>query len=454
MISSITYRGALVKEPSVQGERKCDSVVPTHPAIAQASRKRWIIFFSTLDLRGWDGVKSIVYQLRSNTPDGPVIREGLIVSSEDNWELPGVNGLFSKRCGTPVVFGVPKGAVANGRLLENNNLFVLKWYRSAFLKRDDGVVLSPWHAGHWKKEDASLREAAIKTIRLEWLQFRLNENEDDIEIVHGPELVCQKGYGGDEVFSSLGAGYTMIHALTPPAPEDGSLTHWIEYDTFEKVSLNHPYPPHGRVAPVRYVFNREKRLYEWIDTGNLIQLENRVIGEASIIKNDHGWIIACRDFSTDGVTCWIKTGHPFESGAHDVYFSPQGEGPRQGPRHAYLCADGTLRLFGNESALRVPSRNPLFSWDVNERDFSLANRRTVLDAQAEGLPFSKPYVDFCKLSPIRDNRQYLIFRCINSQTVRGASEAVMPSGQELAASGIHYAEIKYEGDFPDTWSFN
>lgn len=453
MITSLAYKGALVTNTAIPGERKCDSVVPTHPAIIQASRKRWIVFFSTLDLRGWDGVKSIVYQLRSNTPDGPVIKEGLIVSSQEDWDLPGVKGSFSKRCGTPVVFGVPKGAVSSGRLLENGNLFVLKWYRSAFLKRGDGVVLSSWHAGHWKKEDSLLREAAIKSIRLEWLQFRLNENEDDIEIVCGPELVCQKGYGGDDEFSSLGGGYTMIHALTPPAPENDTHMQWIEYDTFEKVSLTHPYPPHGRVAPVRYVFNREKRLYEWVDTGKLIGIEGRVIGEASIIKNDHGWIIACRDFSTDGVTCWIKTGHPFESAETEIHFSTPDEGPRQGPRHVYLCADGTVRMFGNESPLRNPCRNPLFVWDIGDRDFSFSNRKTVLDARAEGLPFSNPYVDFCKLSPLQDNRQHLIFRCINSQTIRGASAPAMPSGQELDASGIHYAEITYDRAFPDTWSF-
>ena len=72
----VRYLGPLITNTAVPGERKSDGVIPAHPGSGalRVAEDRWIIFYATLDLAGSDCNRSILYQLRADTPDGPMLR--------------------------------------------------------------------------------------------------------------------------------------------------------------------------------------------------------------------------------------------------------------------------------------------------------------------------------------------------------------------------------------------
>ena len=82
MLRRMEYKGLLATDTTIPGERKCDGITPAHGNGAiQVSRTRWLLFSSTLDLSGWDAVRSILYQLRTDAPNGPALKEGPSASS-------------------------------------------------------------------------------------------------------------------------------------------------------------------------------------------------------------------------------------------------------------------------------------------------------------------------------------------------------------------------------------
>ena len=86
------------------------------------------------------------------------------------------------------------------------------------------------------------------------MQFRLNDAEDDIEIVQQPRLLTQRGYDGAEEFCALGPGCHMNHAMAPPVPSDDTCTQWYECDTFALDPAAEGYG-HSQTAPVEYTWN-------------------------------------------------------------------------------------------------------------------------------------------------------------------------------------------------------
>ena len=107
-VAEVRYLGPLISDTGVAGETKADGVIPAHPGggCIQASQDRWIVFFATLDTRGWDSNRSILYQVRKEAPDGPVVREGVIESCREDWDPLGRGDKLFKSCGMPIAFGV------------------------------------------------------------------------------------------------------------------------------------------------------------------------------------------------------------------------------------------------------------------------------------------------------------------------------------------------------------
>ena len=114
-IERIDHLGKLIEECGLEGERRSDQVVPAHPSGIQLSENRWLILYATRMFRGTDDDTSIIYQIRENTPDGRLIKEGMIQPSITDWDALGDGRRFVKQHGHPSVFGVPKGAEIGGR---------------------------------------------------------------------------------------------------------------------------------------------------------------------------------------------------------------------------------------------------------------------------------------------------------------------------------------------------
>ena len=448
MMLAINYRGPFITDTPIPGERKADGIIPAHPGCPmQLSARRWIIFFANLDPRGWDANHSILYQLRADAPDGRVIAWGVIDSSIDDWDPFRRGDRFFKTCGMPIAFGVPKGATYDGVPIPHANVFAVKWYRVAQLQRD-GAIVQPNRAasGTWPARLAWPEGFQVQqqTLRLEWMQFRLNDREDDIEPLTQPALLRQRGCEAGNALCSLGPDFQVNHAMKPPVQADPAGAEWIDVNRFTPYGKNRL--KGASAAAVRYRFNPAVGLYEWTHTGPLVVLPDREFCECSMNRMGDHWVIAARSITPDGFTCWFRTQDPF-SGFGKPTFTPSAPGPRI----AFVCGDGRLRLFGN-----TVNRSPLFCWDVNPLDFSLSNQQPVLDAKAQGLPFYFPFVDMAKLSPVyHGNRQLLLHRMITRRQTACRYDLEIPvSDTEHRQAGIYASEFMYRDALEPDWCFD
>lgn len=432
MTLKINYMGAFSTDLGVESERKADGRIPTHAAVIPVSSRRWLAAISTLDSASWDGVRGIVYQLRADAPDGPVLREGLLAAAQNDWDPRGRGEKLLKCHGAPLAFGVPKGAQHDGHPVPHQNVFAVKWYRYAHVPAADGI----WNpfAADTRTRHPEFLEIGPRTLRVEWLQCRLNEAENDIEIIRPATMLCQTGYDDSNDFCALGGGYACNNAMAAPVPADADAGIWLEYMTF--------LPPAGRsgIAAALYRFNPTLGFYEWTATGPFMSIPDRALSESSVMRTPDGWLVAGRDTALDGRTVWWRADDPLAAPVL-AGISPADAGPRESPRVVYASADGQLRMFGNEKPFRTPGRNPLCMWEVNPASFQFRNRRVILDARAAGLPFYNPFVDMCKLVPAGQGRQLAIFRCITARQTARMDLTQPVTAAEHAAAGIHYAEL-------------
>jgi hypothetical protein len=123
-IVEMKYKGPFISDTTIPGEQKSDWISPSHPFCMRLSEDRWFIIFATRGFTGMDDDRSVLYQIRSEAPDGPMIREGILRKGTRRWNRLGTGQTTSKAHGTQVAFGVPKGAVKNGKPLPNSNVFV------------------------------------------------------------------------------------------------------------------------------------------------------------------------------------------------------------------------------------------------------------------------------------------------------------------------------------------
>ena len=119
-IVSIQHQGMLVRECTLEGETRKDGVVPRDGNGLQLSRDRWLVVYNTHGWRGVDDERSIVYQVRRDAPDGPVLKEGWLVRTRNDWlpfgvAAPPAGKSYVKQHGHMVAFGVPKGVFIDGK---------------------------------------------------------------------------------------------------------------------------------------------------------------------------------------------------------------------------------------------------------------------------------------------------------------------------------------------------
>ena len=433
------YLGPLITDTTVPGERKRDGVIPAHPGggALQVAHDRWVIFFATLDPAGWDCNRSILYQLRARAPDGPVLREGIIERGVEDWDPLGRNDRLIKSCGMPIAFGVPEGAVLDGKPMPNANVFVVKWYRWAHL-RDGERILHPSHGRHEWAEGLAIKQ---QTLRVEWMQFRFSRARDEIEPLTQPGVLRQRNYESGEAFCSLGPGVQMNHAMKPPVAEDPSCLTWVSCDSFTPYNLD--YRDHGAVAPVRFAFHAPTGLYEWTETGRSTTLSDHLVGEASVNRIDEHYIVTLRCFEYDGRTSdtvWFRMRDLFGDWGAPTYTRTPSV-----PRIAFTCGDGVLRLFTNApvpcACLPDTSRAVLVCWDVDPDTLRTHHPRVLLDARAMDWPFSDPLVDMAKLCPAQGNRQLLLVRVIDRSHTATLPNATIAPPEAFAMAGIHALEL-------------
>jgi len=203
MTDDIEHLGLFIDGCSLEGESRADRVATANPNVIQLSRDRWLVVYYTWGFCGIDDGRSIIYELREGRFDGPVITEGILAKRIVGWdldlgrEMPDI--AVVRRYGHVVAFGVPKGARIRGKVAENENVFAVRWLATPRLMNTKGGYIL-WTLRH--------QEWADYHRSVEWMQFRLNDAEDDIAmeeencpIAHMCKVVPHAG--GNEQYYAL-----------------------------------------------------------------------------------------------------------------------------------------------------------------------------------------------------------------------------------------------------------
>ena len=451
-IESIEHCGVLIRECSLDGERTVDKVVPAHPSAIQLSADRWLILYATRMFRGTDDDTSIVYQIRADSPGGKLIKEGMMQPTTNEWEPFGDGRKFVKQHGHPSVFGVPKGAQIRGQPAKTANVFALLWR----------MVARSYNSQTGLIEGANPDpEMVARTTMTEWVQVRLNDLDDDIEIIDDIRKLRQVGYDeeGAEFCEADEAKY-MAQGYTPPVPLNNDCTEWALCNQFDG----------DRFAALRFRFIEATGTYEWTETGPYLFPGGERLSNASLAPFRDDWVCGVRtDYVINHVKFgtglkWIRMDDPFSEPPEPVHVVP----PRaQVPIVVSFCPDGFLRLFSGDPEQSPSSNpwNPLFCWTIDpDKGFMASNQRVVYDIEAACLPFRRatmPKADMCKPLFHTGNTQILIHRVslvsnlfehIHTVPERWVFPPI--NELELDSCGIYWAEITYREVPPPRWSFS
>jgi len=449
----IEHKGKFLHECSLPGEGRDRGVYPAHPNGLQLSKDRFLILYSTRAYRGDDDEKSGVYQIRGGGYDGPVIKEGWICRTRDDWDPFGDGQKYVRQHGHPVAFGVPKGAQVGGRRAPHENVFGVLWRCEArWIDPKTGFM-------EYVQRRPDLVE---RTATTEWMQFRLNDAGDDIEIIQPPRRLRQAGYDDGPRFCSHPGAYRMTCNFALPTPYNADASEWVHADTFYMrdggvetwhESLVGGGHNRGAVAVLRFRFNTAAGRYEWAQTGPLIG-QGQGLFEGCVLPWRGSWILAARRAQADTVA-WARTDDLF--GAAPETFLPPDQ-PNAAPTVAYLCPDGIVRRTGGRADLSPYGlcRDPLYIMDIDpERNFAASNVRAVFDARAAGVPVpSSPIADFGKILPHAGGRTQLLLHRVRSPMLNDPARPDRRLTQEeVEASGIYWARIHYKDEWPGMWTF-
>lgn len=462
MIQSIKHRGVYFHDVSIPGEQRADMAAPAHTNGIQVSQNRFMLFIAMLKFRGVDDTTSAIWQLRRDSFDGPVIKEGVLAKSVDDWFPPELNGRYRcvRQYGHPTAFGVPKGAMIRGRRVPHENVFAVKW-------RKVGRVFVP-QGGYlmWDTEPHEVRKA---TQCVEWMQFRLTEDENDIEVIEEVRQLRQVGYeAGPNVCPHPGP---MNQSFVNAVPLNGDASEWVDVNTIhlqaEGSSRTDISALKGsQIAALRYRFCPSKRRYEYIQTGPLL---GTGVFEGSIAPYCGGFVIAARREKGGPGVAWARVGDPFGDSpappAPPVMTIPDDVRSLAAPLSIYRGADGVVRLFTGDATLSPykSNRDPIFLWDIDpDAGFRASNRMQIYSPRENGNPIPhehEPLADMVKLLPHAGGRtQKLIHRtrtCAMAVKEADYSSRIRPmTDGDFRGTGMYHADVNYTEDLPGTWSWS
>jgi hypothetical protein len=445
-IKALVHQGVLIGDSTLPGETRADGSVPAHPNGIRVSRTRWLILYATRSFRGVDDDRSILWQLRDGAATGRVLKEGVFARSVNDWDPLGDGRACVKQHGHPVAFGVPKGAAMNGRPAPHANLFVAKWRRVA--RRIDPATGEVLHA----RTEPQLRD---QTLGVEWVQFRLNVAEDDLEILEPPQTLRQRGFEEGPRFTGAPGVTLMNQSFVQAVPFNADATEWADANHFD----------HRQVAVLKYRYDLTRHRYDWVETGPLMGPVPGPNGHLSLIEASlapvdrpgsagGSWIISARTEGRAG-PAWVRADDPFTYLPSPVI----GDSPlSSSPSTLYLCPDGQLRIFGGDPRLSPYGRprDPLYCWDVNPLTFAVVNPRVVLDTVQAGLPLRAeaiPVADMCKLLPHQGGATQDIVHRLRVRAIDRPYVDVVMNEAERDATAIYHAQVTYDRPYPDPWEW-
>ena len=457
MIERIEHLGKLIDDCTIQGERRADQVAPAHGNGIQLSRTRFLVLNSTLRFRGVDDNASIVWQLREDNYDGSVIKEGLFARCIDDWYPLGDKYRCVRQHGHPVAFGVPKGALVRGEEAPHANVFTVKWRKVARVFVPEGGYIM------WQTEPREVRAA---TQCVEWCQFRLNDAEDDIEIIQEPRQLRQVGYEEGEAICEQGCRI-MNQSYVQPVSFNADANEWVDVNHFNLHTERTPAGKGGkhgnaRVAPLRYRFNADRGLYEWVQTGPLWGRADLPLFEGNISRFGDDWVMSARRGDSETGVAWARVHDPFMERPEAVI--PEDVKSRRAPLSAYCCPDRVIRLCTGDETLsaHASNRDPIFIWDIDpDHGFTSSNRRQIYSPRECGNPIPEdhgPLADMIKVLPhVGGRTQTLIHRvrtCAMAVKEADYPSRIRPLTEgDFVGTAIYHAHVHYAKEHPGVWAF-
>lgn len=442
-LRGIVPDGILVGDCSLPGETRAEKVVPAHPNGLQLSRDRFLVLYATRGFRGTDDDRSICYQLRRGSFTGPVLKEGFFSRSIADWDPLGDGRRYFRQHGHPVAFGVPKGALIRGKTPAHAGVFVAKWRVVAKEVDPAGQVVS-----------GSRHQRVGQGV--EWTQFRLNGDESDIEILQAPATLRQRGFESGPAICPLPKYTWMNQTFVNAVPFNDDASEWVDANHFAG----------DRLAALRYAFQAERGLYEWVQTSPWLIDPKGGLSEASVLRWKDDWLVAVRLSGAPidvpgrpvrpahGVG-WLRTMDLFAAGGELTFpAAPKCTAARA----AYVCADGKVRVFGGDPFVAPPrgqtrsKRNPIYGWEIDvDHGFQASPPQMIFNAFAAAPGIRReavPMVDMVKALPSTGGRTQTLLHRFNF-----APDTFPLSDAEFAACGVHAAHLEFDEEVPAAWTF-
>ena len=455
-IEQITQEGFFIAECTVAGETRADGAYPHMADALQLSKDRWLVLYGTRGFlgvdqgfRGGDNDRSILYQLRKDSPVGPVVKEQVLAPYREDWDAVGDGGRYLKQHASVGGFGVPKGAIFRGGRVPHENVFVATWYCCA---RAKGTGVDDLPSAEFEEE---LFE---KVFGIEWAQFRLNDSGTDIEMLQPPCMMRQKGYEQGGLFCSIEPRCAMNKWYVTPAPYTEDHSEWVQVPHFTR-----------GIAAIRFMFNPSTRLYEWVQTGPLFETGYQSglrpsegipyrLTETCVLRHHDSWVVAARSAEPGSKnvpgTAWIRTDDLFKPLPKPVF---PGRPVSNAPTGVFRCPDGVVRIFTGDRTLSPygNERDPLYCWDVDlDNGYRIFNSRVVFDATEAGMLVraeSATRVDMPNLFPHAGGReQWLGYR---ARVRRKKHPTTRITDEEKRRSGLYLGRVLYSQTQPRRWQF-
>ncbi|MHC4874044.1 MAG: hypothetical protein ACYTFY_19515, partial [Planctomycetota bacterium] len=277
MIKSLQYKGPLITDTSISGEQKKDNIMVNTPFCLQLSSDRWMLISHTRGFTCIDDDRIPFYQIRADSPVGPVITEKPFYQAQEDWDPLGDGNSYYKVHAHTTAFGVPKGALVEGRRAENENIFYILWHMFP-RKTENGLQI--------------FEENLHSLIHLEGFHFCLNESGNDIESLSQIEILNPVNHDPSDIFPIAQDGcHSLNQWVSGAVPFNSDCQQWVEMGHFG-----------GNVAPLMFQFNEASKRYEWIKTGPAVADNERQLSEASINQYNDEWIISLRSSSMGAQT--------------------------------------------------------------------------------------------------------------------------------------------------------
>ncbi len=431
MIESIEHMGELYHGCTLPGETREDGVYPGHFNGIQISATRFLLVYATRGFRGVDEDRSVVYQLRRDAYDGPVLAEGFVARAADDWDVLGDGVKHPRYYGSPIVFGVPKGVNLEGSPTDHANCFAVICRCNPRQLAADGTLV--------KVPEAD--PEFFNNLHMQWAQYRLNDAEDDLEIVSPLEPLCPKGKASyRDVFGEDATTFNV--PMVEPQPIDATCRKWA-------MCVNVGALKHEKLSMIELAWDEHARRYQWTQTGPSF---GDGLTEACVMRYRDEWLIAARVHGRPHAA-WFWTRDLFSPMPDTVY----PEHPRLvGPHTAYVGADGEVYVFGAPIDIDPGNRNPLCVWQIDpDRDFAMVQEHTVCNVSALGILTDLPHGEMAKLLPHTGGRVQYVLHRIRTRYTRDASRTGrVIRADEMEACGQYYAKIAYDADQSPRWRFD